>query len=92
MNKKKGGSFKDIIRVIKLLKSFYPVLLPLIIFCIVFSAIISSIPSLFIQKIIEKIQYWQPTRDWASAQNQILPLVFVLIGLYILSFIVNDIL
>ena len=87
MNKKKGGSFKDIIRVIKLLKSFYPVLLPLIIFCIVFSAIISSIPSLFIQKIIEKIQYWQPTRDWASAQNQILPLVFVLIGLYILSFL-----
>ncbi len=87
MNKKKGGSFKDIIRIIKLFKSFYPVLLPLTIVCIIFSAIVSSIPALFIQQIIEKIQVWQPTRDWASAQKEILPLVFVLIGLYALSFI-----
>ena len=85
MNKKKGG-LKDVFRIIKLFKSFYPVLLPITIICIIFSAIVSSIPALFIQKIIEKIQVWQPTQDWASASKEIIPLVCVLIGLYVLSF------
>ncbi len=86
MNKKQKGGFKDIFRIIKLFRSFYPVLFPLTIVCIIFSAIVSSIPALFIQKIIEKIQVWQPTQDWASASKEIIPLVCVLIALYILAF------
>ncbi len=85
MNKKNGG-FKDVFRIIKLFRSFYPVLLPVTIVCIIFSAIVSSIPALFIQKIIEKIQIWQPTQDWASASKEIIPLVCVLIAMYVLSF------
>ncbi|MBR6764913.1 MAG: ABC transporter ATP-binding protein, partial [Clostridia bacterium] len=84
-NKKKGG-FKDVLRVLKLLYSFYPKLLPLTVICIIFSAIVASIPALFIQKIIEKIEFWQGTLDWASASKEILPIVFKLIILYVLSF------
>ncbi|MBE7091671.1 MAG: ABC transporter ATP-binding protein [Clostridiales bacterium] len=86
MNKKNNGGFKDVFRIIKLLRSFYPILLPLTVICIIFSAIVSSIPALFIQKIIEKIQVWQPTQDWASASKEIIPLVCILIILYILAF------
>ncbi len=87
MNNKKGGSFKDILRIIKQLFKYYPILLPITILCIVFSAIVSSIPALFIQNIIAEIQEWQDSRDWVSASKEILPMIMLLVGLYILSFL-----
>ena len=51
MNNKK--SRKHVVgRVFKTLFSFYPVLLPVTIFCIIFSAIVSAVPSIFMQKVI----------------------------------------
>ena len=85
MNKHKKGNFKDVIRVIKLLFKFYPVMLPLTIVCIVFSALVSSIPALFIQKITAEIEIWQTTRDWTNASKEIIPMIMVLVVLYILS-------
>lgn len=87
MNKRKSGSFKDIIRVFKMLFKFYPVMLPLTIACIVFSAIVSSIPALFIQKITAEIEIWQVSRDWANASKEIIPMIMVLVVLYVLSIV-----
>ncbi len=89
---KKGPSanpFKTLGRVIKLLISFYPKLIPLTAFCIIFSAAVSSIPSLFVQKVLKVITSFieSDSRDWAAAKEQIVPLVLVLIVLYVLSIV-----
>ena len=74
-------------RVLKMLFNFYPVLLPITICCIIFAAIVSSIPALFIQKIIVSIDKWVNTGDWISASKEILPQIFVLISLYVVSMV-----
>ncbi len=88
MNKNnKGGNLGDIIRIIKQLFKYYPVLLPLTILCIIFSAIVSSIPALFIQKITAEIEVWQDLRDWTNASKEIIPMILTLVVLYVLSII-----
>ena len=76
------GIFK---RILKYLFNFYPVLIPITIFCIVFSAITASIPSIFIQNIISVIEKWLSDRNYAEAIKEILPLVLILATFYIIS-------
>ena len=74
-------------RLIRMIFSFYPVLLPFTLVCICVNAIISAIPSLFQQRIIALIeQNWQ-SGDWAGVSAQILSLVLTLAVLYVLSLI-----
>ena len=74
-------------RLIRMIFSFYPVLLPFTLACILVNAIISAIPSLFQQRIIALIeQNWQ-SGDWAGVSAQILSLVLTLATLYVLSLI-----
>lgn len=72
-------------RILKMLFKFYPVLAPLTAVCIVFSALVSSVPALFIQSVIEVIEKWAKTGDVAAASAEILPKVFILIALYLVS-------
>lgn len=84
-NKKmNGGAFK---RVIKMLFKFYPVLLPLTIFCILFSAAAAAVPDIFIQKVITIIGKFSETRDWAAASGELMPKIYLLVGIYIVSLI-----
>lgn len=46
----------------KTLIGYYPVLVPVTVFCILFSAIAAAIPDIFIQKIIAIIEVWQPDK------------------------------
>ncbi len=78
---------KTLGRTIKLLFGFYPVLAPVTCVCILFSAVASAIPGLFIQQVIESIQKWQSTGDWAAAKPEIVSKVLILISLYVLSII-----
>ena len=74
-----------LLRLIKMLFSFYPVMLPLALGCILFNAIISSIPSIFMQNVISLVeQSWQ-AGDWAAVGGQILHFVLILVVLYVLS-------
>ncbi len=73
-------------RVVKLLFSYYPVLLPITIVCILFAAVVASIPALFIQRILASIEVWYVTRDWAGASTEIVPLIITLAGIYVVSF------
>ena len=77
-----GATFK---RILKLLFSSYPKLVPLTIFCILFSAAVSSIPAIFIQKVIEVIEKWYQSRDLDSAMTEVIPLIIILVVLYIFS-------
>ena len=74
-------------RLIRMIFSFYPVLLPFTLACILVNAIITAIPSLFQQRIIALIeQNWQ-SGDWTGVSARILSLVLTLAVLYALSLI-----
>ena len=72
----KGGAVVG--RLLRTMREFYPVMLPLAIVCIVINAIVSSIPSLFMQNIIAVIERSWQSGDWASAKGPILKLVATL--------------
>lgn len=80
----KGGVLK---RLIKMLFSFYPVILPLTIVCIVFTAIASAIPAVFLQKVTELIEKWQTSGNWEAASAEIVPQVMFLVVMYVFSLI-----
>ena len=72
-------------RTVKKLFSYYPVLAPVTFVCILFSSIVSSVPSLFTQNIIQIIEKWYVSRDWAAAKAEIVPYLMLLVVLYALS-------
>lgn len=76
-----------LLRLIRLLFSYYPKLMPITLVCILFSSAVSAIPSFFIQKIITIIEKWYKTGDWNSARAEVIPAVLLLMTLYILSII-----
>ena len=82
-------NFKTLKRVLSLLFKAYPRLIPIALVCIVFSAIVSSVPAIFQQKVLAVItSYWEAgNTDWSAAKQEILPLVLILVGLYVLSII-----
>ena len=74
-------------RIMKTLIGYYPVLVPVTVFCILFSAIAAAIPDIFIQKIIAIIEVWQPDKNWTAAVKEIMPLMVILISMYVISII-----
>ena len=78
----KPGTLK---RLVKMLFSFYPVLLPLVMLGVVLCALINSIGSVFLQKALEVISTSWQTGDWAAARPQILGLVTTLAVIYIIG-------
>ena len=81
----KGGAVVG--RLLRTMREFYPVMLPLAVVCIVINAVVSSIPSLFMQNIIAVIeQSWQ-SGDWAAAKGPILRLVGILAIFYGVSLV-----
>ena len=72
-------------RVFKRLFQYYPVLAPLTTACILLASVVSAIPSVFMQKVLESIDRWYQSGDWAAAKAEILPSVAILVGLYLLS-------
>ena len=91
MNKRPPMTYEKgknpLVRVIKKLFGYYPVLAPLTMACILFSSIVSAIPSLFIQNILAVVEKWYRDGDWAAAKAEILPYITLLIVLYVLSII-----
>ena len=90
-NKMPGGKPKMntgmLKRLIVMLFQFYPVLLPVIVFCIVFSAVISSVPAVFMQKVFAVIENYSGIGDWANAKSEILKWVLLLAFFYVLSIV-----
>ncbi|MBR7133069.1 MAG: ABC transporter ATP-binding protein [Clostridia bacterium] len=82
---KRKLNFGALKRVLKMLFSYYPVLLPVAIACIIFSAIASAIPAIFNQQVIAAIEEWYISRDWAAARSEIVPKIVVLAVLYAIS-------
>ncbi|MFR1517587.1 MAG: ABC transporter ATP-binding protein [Clostridia bacterium] len=81
--KKKGVTW----RLIKMLFRFYPVMMPVTLFCIVFSAIVSSLPAIFMQNVIAIIESSWKSGDWGAVRSQVFSVVGILVILYVLSLI-----
>ena len=43
-------------RILRTVRQFYPVLLPVTVACILFNAVVSSIPSIFMQNVIALVE------------------------------------
>ncbi len=74
-------------RLLKMLLEFYPVKMPLTIFCILFSAVVSSVPAIFMQNVIALVESSWQSGDWSSVGSRILGLVGLLALFYVLSLI-----
>ena len=86
MNNKKQNRSATIKRLIKLLFSFYPKLLPLIIVLILINAVISSLPSIFQQNIVSVLQVaWENGAAWSEVEPQVLHYILILACLYVAS-------
>ncbi len=72
-------------RVLKLLFKFYPILVPVTIFCILFASVSAAVPDVMIQKIVAIIEKWGKTGDWQSAFPEILPNIIILVVIYLIS-------
>ena len=67
---------------IKLVFTFYPVMLVIMIATIALAAILTSLPSVFMQRAIDVIgRYWQ-AGNWNAAVRELVPIVLQLIGVY----------
>lgn len=85
----KNSKKSILFRVIKEVFTAYPVLFPLVLVGIVFTAGVSSIPSLFIQKIVSLLEARDPSVSWSVFSKQMITLIFILIGVDILSLILT---
>ena len=75
---------KTIARLIKLLFRYYPIMLPIVLFCIVFNAVISSVPSVFMQNVIAVVESSWESGDWSAVAGNVSKYVTVLAVFYIL--------
>ena len=85
--KNKKGSGAVVARLLRTMREFYPVILPLTLVCIVINAVVSSIPSIFMQNIIAVIERSWQSGDWSAAKGEVIRLVATLAALYAVSLI-----
>ena len=87
MMKRPKASPRILLRVLKMLFSYYPVLMPVTVGCILISAVTAAIPPVFMQQVIAEIELAVTTGiGWDAAVQVILPKVLLLAGFYVISF------
>ncbi len=75
-------------RVLKMLFHYYPVLVPITIFCILLAAVTAALPAIFMQQVIAAIEQAQAAHTpWDEAAKVILPKVLTLGCFYLASLI-----
>ena len=75
-------------RIIKALFKAYPGYATLTVICTLLSAFVTAIPATFQQRVLDiLVKSLGDGLTWDTAKTQILPLVFILIGLYVISLI-----
>ena len=70
---------------IKLIFSFFPLQLTLMLVCVVVAAVLSALPSIFLQRAIDVVsRYWQ-SGDWNAALPEIGNIVLSLVIIYVVA-------
>lgn len=78
-----------VIRLLKMMLSFYPVMYPFAIICIMISALVGSLPAVFMQNVIAVIEKYWESGDWAAARPEVFGYVRTLVILYIIALILT---
>ena len=89
MPPKPGIDMNILKRLLKMLFKFFPALVPATIACIIVAAIASALPAIFQQQILADIGEWYLTGDWASASQVIMPKIYLLIGIYVVAWLLS---
>ena len=77
------------LRVLRMLRGFYPVMLPAVAVCILVQCVVQAMPNVFMERALTVVgEFWQ-TGDWASAQPQIFQNAALLAVLYFASLVCN---
>ena len=77
------------LRVLKMLRGFYPVMLPAVACCILIQCVVQAMPNVFMERALTVVgQTWE-SGDWAAAQPQIFANAAILAALYFASLICN---
>ena len=88
MPKRPKPSMRVLGRTMKMLFSYYPVLMPMIVVCILVAAVTAAIPPVFMQKVIAEIELAVDSgSDWATASKTIIPMVILLGVFYAVAWI-----
>ena len=88
MPKRPKANPRVLLRVLKMLFSFYPALVPITILCILISAVTAALPPVFMQRVIANITEFQALKTpWQDAVKVILPQVLTLALFYFVSLI-----
>ena len=77
------------LRVIKMLRKFYPVMLPTVAVCILVQCVVQATPNIFMERCLTVVgEFWE-SGDWAAAQPQVFKNAAILAVMYFLSLICN---
>ncbi|NJE80034.1 ABC transporter ATP-binding protein [Olsenella sp. SW781] len=77
------------LRVLRMLRGFYPVMLPAVACCILVQCVVQAMPNVFMERALTVVgQTWE-SGDWATAQPQIFTNAAILAVLYFASLICN---
>ncbi len=77
------------LRVLKMLRGFYPVMLPAVACCILIQCVVQAMPNVFMERALTVVgQTWE-SGDWAAAQPQVFANAAILAALYFASLICN---
>lgn len=85
MNNKKIIKKGVLLRLIRTLFEFYPVMLPIVLFCIVINAAVTAMPFVFMQNIIAMVEQTWKSGDWQAVAAPITKFVLLLMVCYIFS-------
>ena len=86
MPKRKKPSMRVLGRTMKMLFSYYPVLMPITIVCILISAVTAALPPVFMQQVIAEIEAAVKSGStWSAASKVIVPKVITLGIFYVIS-------
>ncbi|MBQ9059276.1 MAG: ABC transporter ATP-binding protein [Atopobiaceae bacterium] len=72
-------------RLIKTVFGFYPVLLPVVLFCILLAAVAAAAPAIFQQRALSVVEEFWASGDWETARPQTVTILTQLIVIYIVS-------
>ena len=77
------------LRVLKMLRGFYPIMLPAVACCILIQCVVQAMPNVFMERALTVVgQTWE-SGDWATAQPQVFANAAILAALYFASLICN---
>ena len=77
------------LRVLKMLRGFYPVMLPAVACCILVQCVVQAMPNVFMERALTVVGDTWESGDWATAQPQVFTNAAILAVLYFASLICN---